>query len=687
MKHLKSQGFTLVEVTASSTILVMALALAVGGYMFTLSNVNDGDTQNDLDIDVQIAMESLKKDLRLSSLDTIFYYPAGSGPYQAISFPVAYDSDGDGILERDDDGKILWDETVIYHVRPTTPHQLVKTVFSPRDNTLTDAQRQAQLNDVVKDGTGDDTFNGLHSSSDVLFANLLEWEINPKAGRFDAYADVMSRDRAQLGYILLDPGEHKIAFKVIGRNAASKGFNIGLDQLTVSGSASYREAEAQLPPAAQSGAVARNQYMPAGSWKGKHQLLFPATSIGNSFTLLMENDRWEETNFSGLNYKADDTIVRFDEKATGLSDYVVQLDGKDDTWKATEQTGSESVDSPLGVMQNWVVRVLQKGSELADNGNWFAYNSRQCRLKFDAAKTGNFRVTNVFIGESSSSTNATFDFNTAMVVPVMFGGNIGSPIVGPGGQIVSDWTDFEIDKDKNYLVSYRIANSADRCHPAIWQDTRGNESMTCLVVTNGSVATAKDKTWSDRAGIDPVEVDGIIGLASIEASYPESGTYDSQIFDTHMEAPQYKDIDWNAELPYGTKLAFKVRTGDKEDLSDAPAWDTVGAFTTPRALSVAYKRYVQFQAIMVSSPDGHLTPKLKDVTIDWEGEQQLVDIGGIFTKGPDYGIFEISIDGQPLRSALIVDLEIYKDITVEDAQQKRITSSLKVEVAPRNSGL
>ncbi len=683
MKNKRSKGFTLVEVSASVTLLVLAMGMAITGYVFTMKNVNEADIQNDLDIDIQLAMESMKKDLRLSSLDDIFYYPAGGGPYQALSFPMAYDSDGDGIMERDDDRKIIWDETVIYHIRPGDPDKLVKTVFKPRDNSLTDAQRQAQLDAVVKNGDGSNTYNGRNATSHILFANLLDWKIRPKAGNFDAYATTLSRDRANLGFMLLDPGKHEITFKVIGKNPQSSGYHVGIDQLVVSGSASPREAEAQLPATSQSGATAVNQYVAAGSWKGNRQLYFPATGVGNSFTLSMENDRWEETNFTGLGYEAKDTRVEFLETLSP-SDYAVLLDGMDDTWDAEAQTGSEPIDSPPGLMQNWVVRVMQKGSELADNGNWFNYNGRQCRLKFKAAKTGSLKVTNVFIGETTSITNATMDFDTATVTEVTFGGSAGSPIAAAGEFIESDWIDFKIDKDKNYLVSYRVANNSSLCHPAVWKDVRSSMATTCLVVTNGSVATAKDATWSDRTGIEPMAMQGIIGLSTIEASYPVEGAYTSQIFDTHLESPVYRDLSWNADIPTGTALAFKVRTGSQPDLSDAPEWDTVAPSLQ---ILASNKRYVQFQALMQSSPDGQASPILKDVTIDWDGEMQLVDIGGIFTKGPNYGMFEISIDGEPLRSALIVDLEIYKDAFMTKGKERRVTSALKVDLTPRNTGV
>jgi hypothetical protein len=133
---------------------------------------------------------------------------------------------------------------------------------------------------------------------------------------------------------------------------------------------------------------------------------------------------------------------------------------------------------------------------------------------------------------------------------------------------------------------------------------------------------------------------------------------------------------------------LKVRAGSQPDLSDASEWDLVSASSVnPHSIGASYNRYVQFQALFTTDTAATATPKLKDVTIDWAGERQLVNVGGIFTKGPNYGMFEISVDGDPLRSALIVDLEIYKDVLVMNKESRRVTSFLKADVTPRNSGM
>lgn len=666
----RKQGFTLLEVMAAVTLLVMALALALSGYMFSLKNINQGDVQNELDIDVQLAMERLKVDLRLSSLDTMFYHPSGAGPYEAISFPMAEDSNGDGVMEQDDDGNILWDETVIYHIRPTTPNQLVKTTFQPRDNSLTDAQRQTQLESVVQHGDGNSTYNGHNASSHVIFENLLHWEIEPKEGRFDAYSPTLSRDSSSLGYILLDPGTHDLTFKVINKNSNSSGYKIGIDQLFVSPSYSAREAEAQLPASAQSGAAATIEYMP-GDWKGNYQLDFPATAVGNSLTLSLDNDRWEETNFGALGYEAEDTEFIFDE-TLAPNDFVIQLRGNDIAWTAAEQTGSfAGLCDTNSVFTNTHFYVHVNGAELLTNGNWIAHNGRKCRLTFQAgpAPIGKLQVSNVRIYEASYQEKVAFSASSSSSLATFGGSSYTSLIMTNGATATTDPIDFEINATNNYIVGFYLPNSMAR-HPAAWANQN----------------TTDTECWIYESSI-LVETNTIFGLKSIFASYPANGEYTSQIFDTHLPNPNYGDLSWNANIPTGTSLSMKVRSGDQEDLSDASDWSLVSASAVnPRSVGTSYKRYIQFQAQLASNTAGDATPKLKDVTIDWAGERQLVNIGGIFTKGPNYGMFEISVDGDPLRSALIVDLEIYKNVLVMNNESRRITSSMQVELTPRNSG-
>ncbi|MCF7864855.1 MAG: hypothetical protein K9L89_08700 [Kiritimatiellales bacterium] len=665
MEHTGKQGFTLIEAIGAVAITTVALGLAIGGLVYSLKHTNQNDVQSELDIDVQLAMERLKMDLRLSSLDEIFYYPAGPGPYTAISFPMAEDNDGDGLFELDADGKIIWDKTVVYHVWPSSPHQLRVTTFVNRDNSLSDTQRQAQLNSVVATGAGTTTYNGANASSHVIFENLLEWAIRPQQSIFDSYSPISERETASLGFALLSNGAHTFKFKVAGKNASASGYRIGIDQLQVSPSYSDREAEAQLPVVAQSGATAIAQYMPSGSWKGNYQLYFPATAVGQSFSLSMKNDRWEETNFGETGYTAEDTDVIFDESLSP-KDFTVQLRGNDVTWEAALQTDTPVPSSVTNAtLKGAYVFVHINGSELLTNGNWIAYTGRKCQLTFQAGSEGRFQVDSVYIGKTTLLEDTAFAFDSSIQVKFS-SGSTESPIMNTNQTATTEWIDMEINRTNNYMVAFHIKNDMDKCYPKSWKNNRTTISD-CVV--NSS------------------RTNSIFGLASITASYPANGTYTSQIFDTRLDAPIYRDIAWNSVVPVGTVLTTKVRSGDQPDLSDASAWSALApSSVTPRSVGASYKRYIQFQVQMESNSTGLSTPKLKDLTIDWTGDTQLVNISGTFTKGPAYGIVEVLVDDMPLQSALSIDLLIYRDVYGLNKTTRQVTSSLVAYLRPRNTG-
>ncbi|MEI6218895.1 MAG: hypothetical protein WCP86_08340, partial [bacterium] len=148
---LSRASFTIIELMAASAILLIVVTLALYGFMYAMKENARSMVQNELDMDVQGSMELLKRDLRLSALNKMFFFPLGSGSYSAVSFPIAYPNTNWGTVELDTNGKIVWDETVIFHVWKTSPNQLRCTRFKPR-TILSDADMQAQLTYVATNG-------------------------------------------------------------------------------------------------------------------------------------------------------------------------------------------------------------------------------------------------------------------------------------------------------------------------------------------------------------------------------------------------------------------------------------------------------------------------------------------------------------------------------------------------------
>ena len=679
MNKENSKGFTLVEAVAAMTILVATISLALSGYMFLLKNANQADVQHELDIDVQVAIERLKKDLRLSSMDEIFGYPEGSPPYEAISFPIALVDANTGRLTRDPSTKeIIWDETVIYHIVPGTPDKLTRTVFTNRDNSLEDPERQAQLDHVVSTGGTSGAANSGNASSQIIFSNLLKWGLDPQRGLFSGYAAQPSREVISLGYALLDAYTNSFTFTVIGRNSSNTSdYKIGIDQIIGSPSYRYREAELQAMTYNGSSSPFVNQN---SSYGNRSELLFQNCAVGDSITITLDNDRWEVADFNNLAGGGfsgrDKTIVETD---YANNDVIVRLEGNELAWESELQTGDFSGFTSTSNLTGATVLIMQKGASLLANGSYIQSMGQRSYLTFQAASNALLKINNVYFGESASSNSIDWNFDsTKQLVYFNESGIKTDPTIPPGHSLTSEWIDMPIDENKNYIVQYTIeaANSLK-----MWAD---NTAIDLSTAATTRIITTTNGTYT--AYILPA-------LKSITASYVETGSYTSDIMDTQLDNPTYEYLSWDSNLPSGTTLAFKVRYSNLPDLSDTAEFkDIPVTFSATSSQSKHFisgtGRYVQFQAIMGSDSSTHLkTPNLKTVTIDWRGERRMVNIMGKFSKGPDFGDFELSVNGKPLQSALIINLEIFKTVQSVNGQTRKISSAIKAEITPRNSGL
>ena len=674
-------GFTLAELMVSVLITVIVVTASVAGYLYVWQGERLNSTQAQLDVAVRMAVNALNHDLRLSAMDKVLFYPAGPGPYSAISFPMTTPNPA-GLINYGTNGLIVWDKTVIYHVWSGAPSQLRVTTFRPRNNNLTDAQRQAQLNSVVTTGNGSSTHDSGTATTRVLFNNLVQWNIDPQRAVFDGYSSNIQRAvNYELGSVALSPGSHQFKFTAIGKNAASSSYYIGLDTLVMSPCGVEREAEAQSVVAGSASA----DYMAAGGWGGNYRLLSSCTASGQYFTVSMENDRWEETNFRETGAATDNTTVTFD---TSLSpkDFVVQLEGPGYTWLATDQTGATTTGGTSGdALRGSAVRVLLRGSEM-NNGNILKLNGSMSYVCFMASTGGPLRISNAYIGEAADSQNFTAN-SLSNGVPLLFNGSSTSYTI-PAGSTVWAWcsgSPFQIDKDKSYLVSFLVTSSAGNCDAAYWIESMTNTPGSYLL----PASLTPDDTMTRAANwsaLGAVQTNLLYGVYGMYTTCPTNGTYTSPIVDTHQTAPVYSDINWNATLPSGSYLGLRVRSGNQTDLSDAPAWTNITVLTSPSAISPGSGRYIQFQAQLRPDSSTWNSPLLKNATIRWGGVQRIVDIGGTFSKGPNHGIWELTVDGNPLVKGVNMDMTIYKDLPVFGGSTRRMTSTVSMEIYPRNTG-
>jgi type II secretory pathway pseudopilin PulG len=682
---MRRSGFTIVELVVSTAIAVIAVTMTVRGYVYLLRQTHLQDTQDVLDVDVQVALEHIKYNMRLSSLDRMFFHPQGAATYTAISFPMAADSDGDGVVDKGDDDKIIWGQTVVYHVWNTAPHQLRCTRFTPRDNTLSHAQRQDQLVSVVTNGHGQNTLNGSNAVTDVVFENLFTWSLDPRGAIIDAYAPEQDRDAsALLGSILLDGGPHTFRFELIGKNPLSTGYKVGVDSLCVSPSASVREGEAQLPVTQQSGATAVWDEIPGGRWSGNHQLLFPAGAVGHFFELSMQNDLWRETHFQSTGDSHHNTRPVYDESLSP-HDFVVTLDGPGTNWSAAAQMGvSNALPTTANLIEGAAFRVLLRGDEMIEGG-WIDASGRRCRVGFATGQGSQVRLQCAYIGEASSAESNTMDVASGTQRPLTFGGatQVNLPVAS---ETWSDLLDMPIDRERSYLVSYLVSATPAGGRLIGWDTASLSGPNTYMIPAAGSptIADTAAETWTSRG--DTVAYRALIGVSHLYATCAPTGIYESAVFDTHVSTPAYQEIWWDASAPTGTDIGIKVRTGANPDMSDAPAWTNVIFIPSFGVIDPGNKRYVQFLAQLTSDAAGANAPRLKEFLIRWAGVEQVVDVTGTFTRGPDYGIYQVTVDGQELMTGINVDLEIFDTIRAH-GEEHRLVSQASAEVEPRNTGL
>ncbi len=693
-----ANGYTVTELLVASSAFLLALALSLGGWSYVLKGERRNSVQCELDMQVRMAIERLRSELRVSSVDKMVFHPAGPGPYTAISFPVPRDNDGDGLVDMQEDERFIdWADTVVYHIARGSPDRLLRTVFSPRDNTLTSEQRAEQLATVVADGHGSNAHNGQNSTTRVLFSNFFTWAIDPKNLTLDAYNPVIARRRVLFGSALIGPGDHTYRFAVQGRNPLSEGFKLGLDTLHVSPTTLDFEAEDQLLLAG--GDNAARTFMPEGSWGGNHQLLFDtgAASEALPLTLQIPCDRWDERNFRTTGAVHERTQVVYDEAA---GHYALELVGKGEAWNAADQTGSGETPDATVNFAGCGVRMLIRGDELDTLGF----------IRHDGRITGNssfwiegrpalyFRIPPKWsphdpglgphllyvaatIAEADPAGAATLDIRpgTLRHLNLQRQGSSQNVVgmVGAGTALLP----IPISRTNSYVVSLRFPASYSPSYLPVWSNIVDSARIATVTIPAAAATDLSAASWSGKTGL--ATYPDLYALSRMVTAYPADGFFTSQIIDTTIDGPTFDQLAIDAVHPSGTTSSVQVRTGNQPDLSDASAWSAVPPQSSGGALTGLEGRYAQFRARLVSNALGDQTPQVSRVAIDWPGETRMVEVGGVITVGPDYGVFSVKVDEKPLVKGLRVALMIFKDVP---GTPSRLTSSMSMEVEPRNTG-
>jgi len=639
------QGFTLVEVLFVAVISAMVIATILGTWIFAYNTWTVETERTNVRIDLIQALETIRNDLRLSSLTYISFYPNGAEPYSAISLPVAV-RDANGFFSLNADGEIDWDRTVIYHLSAEADgtSTLRRTVFDPRDNTMDETERDAQLTNVVTSGTG-----GVGSTTDTAFLKNVEtFEISSIAPVIDFYYDSSTpvrEGKVVFGWAKLAAGDHQMRLEITGKNASSGGYAIGLDSIMIEPSGSEREVEyydSSFAPAGMltlsGGSAAR---VHDTGWGNENYLEFDAGGVGSYIEIEDYYDLWRESSFGQA--ALDNTWLDGEEvRATldlpqAFDSPAEAADAQDIIWYAYQQTGDAAQEGTDGYVnsadptsapgQAVVVRVLLKHDDIDLDPAAVTNMVDLVRIKFKAASAGELRIERAYITRMDMTSGSGYDglvnlapggktIDEYHLHQQLFFKDI-SDIDGDGDdtevieQLVidptltereawSEWTAFpvviqESGTDIDYLVTFLVLD------PAKAECTYWDGSTTNVYCFQGDYTTDFEYAegtpdWSGTYTATVYAANQVFAVSRID-SWVKTGTIESPIFDTTLASPAYNQIKWSENKPAGTDVSAKARSDPDEYLSGAADWSAVGASTIS-----GNGRYLQFLATLSTEP-------------------------------------------------------------------------------------
>lgn len=615
-------GFTMLEAVTAITLMTVLLAAVVSGFAYVMRGDRLIRVQNELDMDARIMIERIRNDMWMTSRAEILMHPPGEGPYTAMSFPVLT---GGHAADTNPDGSLIWDSTVIYHFYGEgDSFEVRRTVFNPRTQ-MTKDEYQEQLADVVEAGDGSTSVNGENSTTTTLIANLVDWQLNTTASRFDAWAAAAGSRVIALGTVQLQEGEQTINFEVVGKNKASRGSAryLGVDRLTLTPAGMPLEAEWMTVVDSAGPTPVVQNIGSDESWSGNARLWFPATVDGQYFNLSFTNDLWEERNFfAGGDRK--EHVERLAVTNSGINTFALRLTGNGEAWSAdTNATLTE-----MTLTNDEDVAVLLDGE-----AGLIRFDGVMVEARFDAP---NSAISNLRIYESGSGFSELFGSGTLMV----------------SGLTVSSFANFTIKSTNSYYVGFTVASGS-----VVRVDSEGSLDILRSV----------DVGYSPEG----IYTSGIVDTRLSNPGYQSCGWA--------ATVPSGSGS--------GASLVVKLRSGNQMDLSDAPDWSSVSAAVNGFTPSIS-GRYIQMQAFMTPSVNATtgetFSPELRDFELSWAGEPRFVSMGGTFSVGPDHGIYEVKVNGAPLLRGVTIDLTVYQALPMAGGRIVTNTARAFTEIVPRN---
>ncbi|MGB2598911.1 MAG: type II secretion system protein [Candidatus Omnitrophota bacterium] len=741
-KFLKNnKGFTFIEVVFSVATILIVIAAILSAWLFTRQAWVSEQERTHLRVDLMKALETIKSDMRLSDLNNMSFYPSGGEPYTAVSMPVAV-ADPDGFFTLDADDDIDWDKTVIYHIYTDAGGNeiLRRTVFNPRDNTLTDAERYTQLENVVTTGLG----TGSYSTDTEFLENVDIFEISSLSTIIEFYTDSSTpakSDKITFGWASFDDGDHTIRFEVTGKNDSSSDYGMGIDKIMIEPAGSSRELEYYNSAGilTTSGGTASRVYDPI--WSNKNYLEFDADGVGSYAEFTDHYDLWRDSAFE--NVTLDNTEMTGEEVRIAVD--VPEDDEEGEiTWFASQETGdsqSEGRDGsiPWGTAPGATVRTLVSSGNITEDGDLI-------RVNFRTYEGAPLLIKRAYITRKDDSSGNDYD-GYANLDPsgrtveeyhrhqqIFFkdthdydGDTDTDEIIpkawmpadsGAAVELWSEWTAYPLVKsisssDVNYLITFYVSDaSSTGCKYWLGASTASHYLTADSYSQAQLEEAAGTPDWGGGGFVPDGTSTNIYAVVSIDSGSIE-GTAMSQAFDTTLSTPGYDTITCSQYTTTGSSIVLKARSSSSETMSGATDWDSISASSIN-----GNERYVQFLAELTAgvswegpssgiSYEDYITdqlsdgndytfpydgsapyvtevssPEIDDVTIDWHpGTERVCAITGYIARKDDYGQAKITVDGDDIIKVLSVRVKVSKAV-----QDKTITEENYIDVQPRNTG-
>jgi len=648
-----NRGFTLTEVLFAGIVTVLVITTIMSIWIFSHETWMAEGKRTGFRIDVMKAIETIKNDIRLSSATYMSFYPEGGDPYTAMSMPLAA-IDAQGYHTMDDNDMVAWDKTVFYHiVENEQGANLVRTVIDSWDDDLDKDGRYDLLADVATGAvTGD--------YSTAMIKDYLEYfEISSSAPVIDFYddsSDPVKKRNIVFGYAYIGSGDHTVRFTVTGKNDASSGYALGLDNLHIDPAGYPREAEYYDSTYAPSGSIVSSGALITvhedSVWDNNNYLEYGSTGEYDYIEFkdyydLVRESCFENSILSNMIVSGDDVRVKLetpDDRAEGETR---------SSWSSYSQTQDSNREGQDGDLPGYpiVIRSIIKNEGIEDTD--------LIRLLISAPPGNPVKIDSVYLsrkelpaddtnrlvdpdGLSNQSTSGLEieeyhrhqqlfftdvydgdgDGDSSEIMPEVW--------IPPGEVIWSEWIAFPMVQmldgdtdDLDYLVTMSIPDleSVVFRTSGEWSafDSGENDCLywegsdTNSFLHNGSYTTAGTASWTGlplsltlnvgayTTDNDKFTPDNNVYYITEIDTWSNTGSVKSTTYDTEMSDPVYNEAKWSQPSSSGTEVRVKARSSDNQDMNDASDWDSItGTTSNPGSLSMSDGRYFQFMIEITS---------------------------------------------------------------------------------------